>query len=161
MEIDRELFERLCVFFARLDLDLMKGGDLYLSHDEVRDILLALSRENFLRPEDVEKGNIEKYGTDAVRPHTPTYFVHDTKHTGKTKDTGLEYMENVPNDWPPAPVISCTSSLTDIHKLQEDEERKKIEDFMKFCDDVKSRPQYKEGTLEAELKFWRDYYDKD
>ena len=158
MNIDRELFERLCVFFARLDLDLMKGRDLYLSHDEVRDILLALSRENFLRPEDVEKGNIEKcrkYGTDAVKPHVP-YFVPDTEHTGKTKDTGLEYLNNVPNDWPPSPVTSST----DLHKLHEDEERKKIEEFMKFCDDVKSRPQYKEGTLEAELKFWRDYHDK-
>lgn len=154
MNISRELFERLCVFFARLDLDLMKGGDLYLSREEVRDILLELSRENFLRPEDVEKGNIEKYGTDAVRPCP--HFVHETEHTGKSKDTGLEYMNNVPNDWPPVPV----TSLTDIHKLHEDEERKKIEDFMKFCDDVKSRPQYKEGTLEAELKFWRDYHDK-
>jgi len=159
MEIDRELFERLCVFFARLDLDLMKGGDLYLSREEVRDILLELSRKCFLRPEDVIKDNLEKYGTDAVRPHVP-YFVPDTEHTGKTKDTGLEYMENVPNDWPPAPVTSCTSSLTDIHKLQEDEERKKLKEFSDFCDEVKSRPQYKEGTLEAELKFWRDYNDK-
>ncbi len=159
MEIDKELFDRLCIFFARLDSDLTNGGDVYLSPSEVRDILLELSRKCFLRPEDVEKGNVEKYGTDAVRPDPP-YFVPDTKHTGKTKDTGLEYLENVPNDWPPAPVTSCTSSLTDIHKLQEDEERKKIEDFMKLCDDVKSRPQYKEGTLEAELKFWRDYHDK-
>lgn len=158
MEIDRELFERLCVFFAGLDLDLMKGGDLYLSREEVRDILLELSRKSFLRPEDVEKGNIEKYrkyGTHTVRPHVP-YFVPDTEHTGKTKDTGLEYLDNVPNDWPPQPV----TSLTDIHKLQEDEERKKIEEFSDFCDEVKSRPQYKEGTLEAELKFWRDYNDK-
>jgi len=149
MEIDRELFERLCVFFARLDLDLMKGGDLYLSRDEVRDILLELSRKCFLRPEDVIKDNLEKYGNAGK-------LVKDTEHAGKTKDTGLEYMNNVPNDWPPQPV----TSLTDIHKLHEDEERKKIEDFMKFCDEVNSKPQYKEGTLEAELKFWRDYNDK-
>jgi len=152
MEIDRELFERLCVFFARLDLDLMKGGDLYLSRDEVRDILLELSRKCFLRPEDVIKDNLEKYGTDAVRPHVP-YFVPDTEHTGKTKDTGLEYMENVPNDWPPAPVTSFTSSLTDI-------EDKKKEDFFDFCEKIKNTPQYEEGTLEAELKFLRDYHDK-
>lgn len=106
MEISRELFDRLCVFFARLDLDLMKGGDLYLSREEVRDILLELSRENFLRPEDVIKGNLEKYGNAGK-------LVKDTEHTGKTKDTGLEYMDNVPNDWPPQPVTSCTSSLTD------------------------------------------------
>lgn len=157
MEISRELFDKLCVFFARLDSDLTNGGDVYLSPSEVRDILLELSRKCFLRPEDVEKDYIEKYGTDLVRPNPP-YFVHETEHTGKTKDTGLEYLKNVPNDWPPAPEIG-SSSLTDLHQFQEDKEKKKIEDFMKFCENVKSRPQYKEGTLEAELKFWRDYHD--
>lgn len=155
--IDRELFQRICVFFAKLDFEMMTSKDLHLSREEIRDILCALSREQFLYPEDMMED--KKYGTDAVRPHVP-YFVPDTEHTGKTKDTGLEYMNNVPNDWPPAPVTSCTSSLTDIHKLQDDEERKKIENFMKLCDEVKSRPQYKEGTLEAELQFWRDYNDK-
>ncbi len=156
MNIDKELFDKLCTFFARLDSGLTKG-DIHLSRKEIKDILLELSREKFLKPEDVEKNNVKKYGTDAVRPYQP-YFVPDTEHSGAgklSKDTGLEYLKSVPNDWPPYQVTS-----TDLHKLQEDEEKKKFEDFMDFCEDVKSRPQYKEGTLEAELKFLRDYNDK-
>lgn len=107
MEISRELFDKLCVFFARLDSGLTKG-DVHLSHEEIRNILLELSREKFLKPEDVEENNIKKYDTNAVRPYQP-YFVPDTEHpgTGKlSKDTGLEYLKSDPNDWPPYQVTS-------------------------------------------------------